>query len=95
MPKHIPKNGFLLSRQNFAASILPSTPRLPKPPGITTPLALRMESHASLYRAGLASYMRAVDTNADFFLPLMRIQHAVLHNNSRNKDVDIMGCWCK
>ena len=33
MPKQMPKYGILRSRANRAASILPSDPRSPKPPG--------------------------------------------------------------
>lgn len=37
-PRHMPRNGFLVSRHHLQASIFPSTPRLPKPPGTITPL---------------------------------------------------------
>ena len=33
MPRQMPRNGTLFSRANWIARILPSTPRLPKPPG--------------------------------------------------------------
>ena len=39
MPRHTPRNGTLRSRQNLIASILPSMPRWPKPPGTMTPSA--------------------------------------------------------
>lgn len=37
-PKQMPRNGLSLVRHHLTASILPSTPRLPKPPGTTTQL---------------------------------------------------------
>ncbi|KAE9538078.1 hypothetical protein AGLY_006050, partial [Aphis glycines] len=37
-PRQIPKNGLRFSRHHLHASILPSTPLVPKPPGTMTPL---------------------------------------------------------
>lgn len=37
-PRQIPKNGIRFSRHHLHASILPSTPLVPKPPGTITPL---------------------------------------------------------
>ncbi len=37
MPKQMPKNGTRCSRANRTASILPSVPRSPKPPGTRMP----------------------------------------------------------
>ena len=39
MPRQIPRYGMPFSRANRAAAILPSMPRIPKPPGISTPSA--------------------------------------------------------
>lgn len=49
-PKHaLPKYGTLFSRQYLAAQIMPSMPRLPKPPGTSTPLQDCSCAQASSY----------------------------------------------
>lgn len=40
-PRQIPKNGLRFSRHHLHASILPSTPLVPKPPGTITPLVMK------------------------------------------------------
>jgi hypothetical protein len=40
-PRHTPRNGFRVVRHHVTAAILPSIPRLPKPPGTITPLKYR------------------------------------------------------
>lgn len=53
-PRHMPKNGFLVSRHHLQASIFPSMPRLPKPPGTITPLKAEK-------MAGFKTYMLKAD----------------------------------
>jgi hypothetical protein len=50
----MPKNGFLVSRHHLQASIFPSMPRLPKPPGTITPLKAEK-------MAGFKTYMLKAD----------------------------------
>ncbi len=49
MPRQTPRYGTLFSRQNWMASILPSMPRMPKPPGTMTPSA-RLRRSATVSR---------------------------------------------
>mmetsp|Transcript_14305 Transcript_14305/g.45132 ORF Transcript_14305/g.45132 Transcript_14305/m.45132 type:complete len:228 (-) Transcript_14305:727-1410(-) len=52
MPRQIPRKGVLVRRQCEMAAIMPSMPRLPKPPGTTTPSASRRDFQASSRTAG-------------------------------------------
>lgn len=49
-----PRNGTWFSLANFVASIIPSVPREPNPPGTMTPDAFRISCHAWLYFSGSA-----------------------------------------
>lgn len=44
-----PRKGVLFSRANLDANIMPSVPRVPKPPGTMIPEAVRNSSQALLY----------------------------------------------
>src|SRR3982750_824274 len=55
IPRQMPRYGTPRSRANLAARILPSTPRMPKPPGI------RMPSHSSSWRSASAVDRLGVD----------------------------------
>ena len=46
-PRQMPRYGLRFSRAYLAAAHLPSTARMPKPPGTRTPSALRSVSHAA------------------------------------------------
>ncbi len=48
MPKQMPKKGILRSRAKRTASILPSVPRSPKPPGTRMPLTFSSLATASV-----------------------------------------------
>ena len=37
-PRHMPRKGMCFSRAHLIASIMPSVPRIPKPPGTSIPL---------------------------------------------------------
>ena len=47
MPRQMPRKGTPFSRANRAAAILPSIPRIPKPPGIRMPSAWASRRSAS------------------------------------------------
>ena len=49
MPKQMPKYGTLRSRANFAARILPSEPRSPKPPGTRMPCTFSSQGAGSSF----------------------------------------------
>lgn len=51
-PKQIPKYGTLLRRAHFAASIMPSVPLWPKPPGTSIPSAVQISCQALWNSAG-------------------------------------------
>jgi hypothetical protein len=46
-PRQMPRNGTRFDRAHAAALIMPSVPRLPKPPGMRMPVAEQTECHAS------------------------------------------------
>jgi hypothetical protein len=56
----MPRNGFLVSRHHLQASIFPSIPRLPKPPGTTTPL--KTEKWTGLNKHALKAAQRQLLT---------------------------------
>mmetsp|Transcript_1626 Transcript_1626/g.4201 ORF Transcript_1626/g.4201 Transcript_1626/m.4201 type:complete len:344 (+) Transcript_1626:407-1438(+) len=78
IPRQMPRKGFFAVRAWLMAQILPSTPRLPKPPGTSTPPAVRSLLQASSYPAWLSAlvdssrWSASIQTISSLLLALMQ-----------------------
>ena len=58
IPRHIPKKGILLVLAHLTASIFPSTPLYPKPPGTRMPsTSEKISSSVSLFTVSLSTHL--------------------------------------